>query len=654
MKKILSSTFVFLTFCLSTYGGIVIRENSANHSVASLQIEGDSMNWIIAADGSQYPWVTEKYGWGLGYLSQDGVRHDWKYISKDNGEPVYKAGDIYIRVARRIDKSGDMHESYLLENRAKRQVKLSDIGIYTPLNDNYPDARTCMTSRCNAHIWAGGDYAYIDALRMSGKGPHLGLLVTEGSIADYEIWQRGNDKGWSNFRGVIALNLPDMILLPGKSYRLSWRVFEHNGSDFDRQILRRGGVIAESDKYVYEVGEKAKVRFRLPNGKTKTVSRKALFPGEQEISYVTSDGKTAAAAILCISSERQLIDKRISFILSHQQMLDTNDLRYGAFMVYDNEGDSILTDCQGRPDLDEGRERVGMGVLLAEYYKTHHDEAVMQALTRYATFIREKLQDNDYNTTSSVSRHVDDRGYNYPWVADFYFRMYQITGRKQYAADGYNTLKALYRRFGHGFYCIDYPVTAGLDALSKAGMTAERDSLLSWFRQTADIFVRNGLNFPKFEVNYEQSIIAPAVQFLCEVYLVTDDSRYLKGAETLMPALEAFNGSQPSYRLNDIAIRHWDGYWFGKRQTYGDVFPHYWSCVTAAAFHYYSIATGKTDYQLRAENIVRNNMCQFYEDGRATCAFVYPRRIDGKAAHYADAYANDQDWALVFYLLVNQ
>lgn len=58
-------------------------------------------------------------------------------------------------------------------------------------------------------------------------------------------------------------------------------------------------------------------------------------------------------------------------------------------------------------------------------------------------------------------------------------------------------------------------------------------------------------------------------------------------------------------------------------------------------------------YQRRAENIVRNNLCQFFEDGSASCAFVNPRMVDGQRAHRFDAFANDQDWALVFYLLVN-
>ena len=319
-----------------------------------------------------------------------------------------------------------------------------------------------------------------------------------------------------------------------------------------------------------------------------------------------------------------------------------------------------------------------MGIALAAYALNDDDrEEILRSLERYAKFVREQLQYPDYRTKSNVNGGKN-RGYNYAWVADFYFRMALLTGDAQYARDGYATLQSLYRQFGYGFYCIDYPVTIGLKALEQAGLDFERDMLLQDFKATADIFVKNGLNFPSFEVNYEQSIIAPAVQFLCEVYLSTKEQKYLNAAQGMMPALEALSAQQPNYHQHEIAIRHWDGYWFGKRQTYGDVYPHYWSCITAAAYHYYAkaaiereqsdacidfaerkqarqevTATGIHDYQQRAENIVRGNLSLFREDGRATCAFVFPRCVNGEPAHYADAYANDQDWALLFYMLVN-
>ena len=624
--------FPFVLACISFFS-LTGRAQKVTFQGAQLRIEGDSMNWLLMTDGSQYKWVDSTYQWGHTYYEAD--------------------GSIDIKKERR-QEGDDIVETYIFTNTSKQDVTMKNIGIYIPFNDNYPDAKTCMTSRCNVHIWPGGKAAYVEALRMSGVGPHLGLIVTEGEITDYDVWERGSKKGMSNFRGVMALCPPDMTLNPGQSYRLTWRIFAHQGRDFFNQQLKRGGTSVSSRKYVYNVGETAHVDFITANG-SKVIEKKISDTGEYRVEYNGS-----YALLLGISSEEELIRKRIRFILEHQQMNDKNDPRYGAFMVYDNEGDSILTNYT-RSDLDEGRERVGMGILLAEYCRQHPDDSIQQALVRYATFIREKLQQRDYTTTSSVSRKVKDRGYNYAWVADFYFRMYLLTGNRQYALDGYGTMQALYRRFGYGFYCIDYPVTTGLKALEMAGLNAERDTLLNGFRQTADIFVKNGLDFPKFEVNYEQSIIAPAVQFLFEVYLATGEDRYFESAYQMLPAMGALNGTQPSYRMHQIAIRHWDGYWFGKRQTYGDVFPHYWSCITAAAYYYYNKAwpvyykeKGSTPFLTRAMDIVRNNLSLFSEDGRATCAFVMPRRVNGEAAHYADAYANDQDWALLFYLIVNQ
>ena len=36
------------------------------------------------------------------------------------------------------------------------------------------------------------------------------------------------------------------------------------------------------------------------------------------------------------------------------------------------------------------------------------------------------------------------------------------------------------------------------------------------------------------------------------------------------------------------------------------------------------------------------------------CAYLYPYKIDGVKGQFYDPYANDQDWALVYYLLVNE
>ena len=56
--------------------------NSKTGAIQSMNIDNDkqNMNWLIATDGSQYPWIKENYGWGLGYFTE--VRRNQKNKKK--------------------------------------------------------------------------------------------------------------------------------------------------------------------------------------------------------------------------------------------------------------------------------------------------------------------------------------------------------------------------------------------------------------------------------------------------------------------------------------------------------------------------------------------------------------------------------------------
>lgn len=664
---------------------VEMRINPSTGAISELTLKGDnrSMNWVVKTDGTQYPWVKDNYGWGLGYFTvvkgRETVKREWRIpveISPDGMKVLYREGDIRILVKREI-KQGDLVEEYSFTNEGEDPVSLYDVAIYTPFNDNYPDAQQCINSRAHTHIWKGGSAAYVNTIRMGDFTPHLGLVVTNGAIRNYEIWERGRKKANSQTRGIIALDLPDLLLKPGESYSLEWHVFAHNGNDdFRHKLLEKGSVLVSCNKYVFEKGETARVECRSleplkactakMNGVPVPVKQEGNLcfvevpmeqAGEVRFDFYYNGNKQTHADCLVISNTADLIRKRVDFIRTRQQMNNPSDLRDGAYMVYDNEGDSIyLNDTPNcNPvDRDEGAERLGMGVLLAKQYLLTKDPELKQSLLRYADFVRRKLQTDNYVTYSSVDQKNRNRGYNYMWVAELYFQMYKVTGDKQFVTDGYKTLKSMFQQFGYGFYAIGIPVRLGLQSLKEAGMKKEYTDLRNDFIKTGDVFVKNGLNYPAHEVNYEQSIVAPAIQFLAQLYLETGSQKYLDEVKRQMPVLEAFNGFQPSYHLNEVAIRHWDGHWFGKRELFGDTFPHYWSTITGAVYYYYALCTGDSSYQKRAENVVRNNLCLFFEDGKASCAYMYPYKIDGVKAEFYDPYANDQDWALVYYLLVNK
>ena len=684
---------VFFLFCPLTtsvflFAGnlpVELKVNPSTGAISELRIQGDEygMNWLIKVDGTQYAWVKESYGWGLGYFTitkgRESIKSEWKTpvnISAGGMNVMYRENDICVQVRRKLVQ-GDLIEGYTFTNKGTEPVSLYDIGIYTPFNDNYPDAQQCINSRTHTHIWKGGSAAYVNVIRMGAFTPHLGLVVTDGVIRNYEIWERGRKKANSQTRGIIALDLPDLLLKPGESYSLEWHIFAHNGNDdFRRKLLEKGSVLVSCNKYVFEKGETARVECRSleplkactakMNGVPVTVKQEGNLcfvevpmeqAGEVRFDFYYNGNKQTHADCLVISNTADLIRKRVDFIRTRQQMNNPSDLCDGAYMVYDNEGDSIyLNDTPNcNPvDRDEGAERLGMGVLLAKQYLLTKDPELKQSLLRYANFVRRKLQTDNYVTYSSVDQKNRNRGYNYMWVAELYFQMYKVTGDKQFVTDGYKTLKSMFQQFGYGFYAIGIPVRLGLQSLKEAGMKKEYTDLRNDFIKTGDVFVKNGLNYPAHEVNYEQSIVAPAIQFLAQLYLETGSQKYLDEVKREMPVLEAFNGFQPSYHLNEVAIRHWDGHWFGKRELFGDTFPHYWSTITGAVYYYYALCTGDSSYQKRAENVVRNNLCLFFEDGKASCAYMYPYKIDGVKAEFYDPYANDQDWALVYYLLVNK
>lgn len=652
----------------------VLWTTSIEGGLTSLSVQRDttSMNWILTPDGTQYAWVGPRYQWGLGQLKADGKVCQWLRASrisydraKGESEVLFDVSSALTLQVNRHNDGPDLVETYTFCNHSSAAQSLSDIEINTPFNDNYPDADQCINRRCNAHIWAAGTGSYVCAIRMGGYAPHLGMMLTEGSLEGYVIRERSREKGMSNFRGVISLCPSALTLAPGQSYTLQWRIFAHQGEeDFYAQMLSRGGVQVTADQYVAQVGETVPYTVRTANGEQK-LSYRVQQTGDVRVPIAWNNGETWLE-LHGVSSYSHLLNARASFILDHQQYSLPGDKRDGAFLPYNNATEKLYCNWlneKNHNDFTEGRERLGMGLFLAYLYcdkaNGHHDKArIRKALVRYADFVRNGLQDPDFKTWSDADRaqsrisSMDQRHriYNYAWVAHFYCQMYEVTHDRKYVEWAYRTEMAAHHYGGYNFYSIDIPVYQSITQLRKANMTAQADSLLAEYRKAAEHYMANGVHYPKSEVNYEQSIVAPSTNFLLEMYLVTKEQQYLDAARQMMPVVEAFGGQQPSSHLNDMAIRHWDAYWFGIPAQWGDTQPHYWSCVTADCFENYAKATGDTSYILRAQRILRGNLSLFTEEGRGGCAFVYPLRVDDVPTHCLNPMANDQDFALMYYL----
>lgn len=201
---------------------------------------------------------------------------------------------------------------------------------------------------------------------------------------------------------------------------------------------------------------------------------------------------------------------------------------------------------------------------------------------------------------------------------------------------------------GEHFMSIEFAETSAALARTLKRISREEDAqrVLDRVVTSADYFLELGIDLPYHEVSYEQSITAPLVSLLLEAHRITGRTEYLDGALERLRWLLAFSGPQPDSRLYGVAIRHWDGYWLGINRQFGDVFPHYWSTLTAEVLARLpqEVRSQKTDEI--AMTILEANMANYGNDGSATCAYVFPSNVDGRAMHQADPLANDQDWHL--------
>ena len=538
------------------------------------------------------------------------------------------------------------------------------IAISFPLQDRYADSVTCRDYRCHAHIFCGENTSYIMALRMGGAAPHLGMVLTKGSLSAYSIER--DLKLQSNDRGCFWLHPSAQEFAPGDTMKLEWKVFPHRGREDFREKLRAFPrvILVDAEQYVIYPGETSKVTIEptFPaekvtiNGasleKTENGVYEYLFENEKTGEYVLSicaDEVKTTCRLLVQERPETLAAKRCAFIVDHQQYHGKIKELQGAYLPYDNE-EKILV-CTPENDFNAGRERTGMGVLIARALQQNllkDREKAEQSLREYHAFYLRELVNASTGLVCNCSGKDNSyfRLYNYPWAVTFFLECWKLWGEKEDLKTAVHITEKFYEQDGFRFYPIEMPIVMLCQELKKAGEQEDLKTVKDLFRCHADQLIEIGTAYPASEVNYEQSIVQPAAEVILQVYEVTGEEKYLRGAEQQIAVLELFDGQQPDYHLHETAIRHWDGYWFGKRRVFGDTFPHYWSAENGRTFKRYARLTEDKEYNIRGEHSLRGVLSMFFEDGTATCAYLYPYSVNGQKTDFADPYANDQDWGL--------
>lgn len=640
-----------------------ISPSDKNGGLASLVLNNDSdhMNWIEGTGTWGVP-----FGFEFVRMEKNG-----------NSVTAYYKRDTLLVTAVRTMENNLLRERYSFRNSGTFDLYFlrGDIGLYANFSDDYDCSPVCITSRCNAHIWSGGENSYIHALKMAPFHTELALVLTKGSLDSYSIRRRQDNP--SVDRGDFLLHPKPFHLLPGETRELEWIVTAFPRGKFKETMLAQpNGVFISFEQETIFSGESFHIRLECSktaphqvscNGCIlKTVPSENGFsaeytpstPGEYRFEFEVA-GRRFHALGLCVEDFDSLLEKRIHFILSKQQMLDPRSPLYGAFLIYDNEDQSQYFSYRTL-DHNANRERTNIGLLLCRYLQTHRNPAAEHALDLYENFLLREIYDTETGGVfCNIGRSTEvKRLYNNAGMVNFWLEMYRLKKDEKYLTWMSRSIRLYYQNDGYRFYPNGSLYSDVVAAMREAGRTGEADELDAMIKKHVDQICRLGYNYPPHEVNFEQTIATPAVAIPAAYALFSKrELTIVEEVKRQIELLELFQGDQPDYHLHEIAIRHWDGFWFGKRRLYGDTFPHYLSALTARAFHLYARLSGDTSYDDRARRCLRNCLCLFFPDGSASAAYLYPYSItmineDGsdctppRRGEYYDPWANDQDGAL--------
>ncbi|GAA3564670.1 hypothetical protein [Kribbella ginsengisoli] len=588
--------------------------------------------------------------WGKGFVISSSGSHrfdapDFTRWRQTGIDLLYRLGDLELRVGRRFGEHWT--ETYEVRNIADEPVELGSLGVSTPYRDLYSSSRESLNQAVHAHLWTGGADSWVWAQPMDGSGPGLGLQLTEGELWAYSVESRDADTG-SNLRGHLYLHptdharaphamggQPQLVLQPAESHRWTWQLAWH---DTLEAFHATRTPLIEATTLTAEVGET--ITLQLADRAKGPTSITSETPGTQYVE-ATDGAATSRINVLFHEPLRTIVERRVRFVLDHQRPVELSTSRRFSFVPYDNETGLRILSGAWR-DWSDARERIGTALLLqATRDRGWGDrEELDEALAGYQQFVAEYLLSEDGTVADDSLHEGRVRLYNFPWFARFFLNQ----GDTETAI---RIIDRYYELGGAHFLAFDLG-----PLLRELAKVAPR--MRTHLANHAQAFLDHGDDLPPHEVNYEQSMVAPLLELLIAAHLEAPDSINPNELTRRLPWLTAFAADQPDVRLRHIPIRHWDGYWFGLLRMWGDVYPHYWSILSAAVY-----LTWPRDLVTRAEAdqldeagraILQANLVNFHQDGSATCAFVYPSAVNNRPAHVADPLANDQDWALVYAL----
>lgn len=591
------------------------------------------------------------------------------YEQDQRAAVTFENGILRVVVEHYFAPNGNYRQRFTITNLLDFDVltEHGNLGFVFGFNDVYTYAEDCQTNRCHTHIWCGLQCAYMNALRMGETGVSLGVVLLQGSLKSYSV--QGCK---SNCRGTFVLNHSHLALCPHESKTVEFELFWHR-NNFEQQLWNYPQFVTVSaPHYTVFKNEPISFSFTRPGGLSSAqvyckgmpvdvsleggVAKVTYRPTElQEHEFIIiADGIKTVARFWVSESFEQLVINRAKFIVKHQQVTNPKSRLYGAYLIYDNEEEYRVFN-HSMACHNACTERIGMALFVSEYLLHYpSDLETRRSFELFLQFMLREFVDEEsgkvYGSIGKSQKFV--RLYNAPWAITLLAQAWRITKNVKYLKIAKKIVYNYYEEErGFHFYPNGFSFCTILSAFQEAGLSREEDFVFSYFEKHAETMAKTGMAYPKHEVNYEQTIVSPAVNSLAEMARFTGSEALKQEALKHLTLLGRFNGQQPDFHLHEIPIRFWDDFWGGKSRTFGDTMPQFWSCLTARAYKNCFELTGNKSYLKIADECMRNTLCLFQADGTASCTYVYPFTCNGKPGAFFDAWANDQDFVLFFALL---
>lgn len=637
---------------------------------------------INPEDEFKMNFVLENSDWGR----VDGF-DEYNVQESENGISIKsKNNDLTLTIEKIVSK-GKYIEKYTVTNDGYADFFLNrdNFGIHFPYNCTFEKKENLQNNSCITSVWCGCDVAWMCSKKPSGYDEFLTGYVTEGSFSDYSLYYDVSRVNMgANYRGDIVL-LPDAcVILSGESIIFSF-VFCFSKTSPDKEILNAYNKMRISaDKYSVFSGEKINGLFECIDGiddlviscngdkidfekQGNTAKFMLVFNnvGEKTIVAYTG-GKKTFMKINVLNPLEDILIKRAEFITKKQQYLNERSPYNGAYLIYDRGLDCLYCD-EIFADSNACRERLSMGVVVLQALQKKYDQFMFDSISKHREFVeREVFDKNTGIVFNGIGRNNKwHRAYNYPWMAVYYIEWYNLTKEKKYLKSAAKIMIAYYEDANGGRQESPCMRLAELYWLLEAEHMCDlQNKLKECIYSHADRILANANSFFSSEVTCTQFMFCGKVNVLSQAYMISGDNKYLEFIPEYIKRAKAFYAHQPDYHINLLAVRYWDLFWFGKSKSYGDSMPQWLSSLPAETYDFMHKIGFGAEYKNMSEEVLKNNLCAFLDDGFASAGYLVPYKVDQYSSNpeyknvcmqpkvtYGkkfDDFANDQDWALYY------